>query len=271
MAVPHQFHSLALPGYRLAVCRSAADIQICSQMYQAFVEKPEYGVIVPEKVQHYREPMARFTWVGAWEEGTGRLIGTFRLDDTVDLSRYPNLTPFAHQYRRSHRVVDVGAHLLPQGRVRGTVFEGLFTVTLHYLVATEIAGVYIQVQPGQVRVYSTLGFQVVTAPFQPLGFGTWWQGMLLCLETLTVLWAEPVFQQSWQRQTGTMLRVAFWRRVIRRLPEVKIRTTRKLVVDVVTEHPVPVPGPKNSKKSEPVLYLYLPPGELPCKGACQIL
>jgi hypothetical protein len=248
MAFLHASHSLDLPGYRVAVCRTAAEIQACRQVYQSLVEKPEYGVVVSEKVKHDREPRDDCTWIGAWEEGTGRLVGIVRLDESVDLSRYANLSLFAQQYRQTHRVVEVGAHLFSQGRARATVFEGLCPVALSYLLAAGITGVSIHVPSTQVKTYTALGFQRVTAPFQSAVIPTWWQGMLLCLETLPVLWAEPVFQQSWRRQTGVPLRVPFWQRVMRRLPDVQIRIGRRLVVDVVTEKPAALPGQKNSKK-----------------------
>lgn len=248
-SVHQAIHSIDLPNYRVNVCRLSVDVWACAACFRTLPIKPTFAQVEPATSSPSESPINHLTWIGAWEVATGQLVGAFRLDEfSANSSRYPNLNPFAQQYRRTHRMVDGGAHLVPHGHARAMVFEGLCTVALSYLVANGIAGVYILVRTGQVRAYSSLGFQVVTAPFQSLDFRSRWQGMLLCLETLPVLWAEPIFQQSWRRQTGVPLRVVFWRRVMERLPDVQIRTSKRLVVDVVTERPALVSGQKKIEK-----------------------
>ena len=157
-------------------------------------------------------------WVAAWDKRERELIGTFRIEEGYDPLGFPNIHRELVEFcEAKHRVADVGASIARQGRERAQVFEGLFTITLKYLVESAISGVYVQVQLSQVAQYAGLGFSVVTDAFQPAGCRTWWRGMLLRVDQVSKDWSNPDFHEYWRQKTGVDFRASFWRRIMERV------------------------------------------------------
>ena len=178
---------------------------------------PSYGVKDPALLCQWLSPYERFIWVAASCKNTAQIAGCFRLETDYDLSRFHNIQPsIKHTCRPPYRVVDIGAGIVEDGKKRGLIFEGLFTLTLRLLLEAQVLGVYIQVQLRQVEQYMALGFRPITTPFQPEGFSSWWQGLLLRLEE-TPAFADPSFQNRWIEETGIALRISFWQRVLQRV------------------------------------------------------
>ena len=156
--------------YDLTICETAEDRRACRQLCDCLVQDPIYGVHDVNLVRQWLAPLDQFKWIAARSRHSGAVVGTFRLQEDYDLARFSNISAEGRAYRRTHRLVDIGASIVHARRQRAVIFEGLFTLALKYLLEAGILGVYIQVQPYQVVSYVGLGFRPVTAPFQPAGF-----------------------------------------------------------------------------------------------------
>ncbi len=136
------------PGYELKVCTTHEDRVACQDLCFHLYREPSYGVEDPHHVARWLGPLHRFIYVGAWRRRSGCLAGTFRLQKDYNPLGFSNIhDELAEFCRNGHGLVDIGASTFPQGGQQASVFEGLFTLTLKYLLASEIYGVYIQVQP----------------------------------------------------------------------------------------------------------------------------
>jgi hypothetical protein len=111
-------------------------------------------------------------------------------------------------------LADAGVYIDRPHGDRMHIFEGLFEISVSYLMSKKIKDLYVQILPHRVSSFKRFGFHVVGNLFSIRGWTTQWYPMLLRLDEVPRLFGKKDFQREWEAKEGEKLSVAFWKRVM---------------------------------------------------------